>query len=371
MQTPVAFDEMARLEALNRYELTESEADPLLDTLATMAAAACNTPIAQIGFLDRERLWIKSAIGLQPRQVPRRASYNAYAICKQGEVLVVPDATVDWRFARNPLLAHDPPVRFVAAAPLIEPSGFAIGTIVVMDYQPRGLLESEQRELRMVAAHAIALLEYRQQVRRLECEIAERTAYERRIAVQQQELLASNAALSVESLTDSLSHLGNRRAFEQQLATAVRHARRLLYPLSLLMIDIDQFKGINDTFGHAAGDQIIRRVARVIGQIVRATDFAARFGGDEFAAILPGTDLRGARVIAERCRAAIEKEPWQRAPVRISIGIGQLSPGAVDGSALIEDADRSLLRAKQQGRNRIADMTPLRLAVAAGVHRAN
>ena len=356
MQSPVPFDEVARLEALHRYELSENEGDPLFDNLVAMAAVVCRTPIAHIGLLDHDRLWIKSGVGLARRRVPRHASFSAYAICKKGEVLVVPDTRRDCRFAHNPLLALDPPVRFCAAAPLIEPSGYAIGTIVIMDYEPRTMSAAERLELRLLAQHGVALLEYRQQVRRLERELSERTMYERRIAVLQHQLVATNAALCIDSLTDSLSQLGNRRAFDQHLAEEVQRARRLLYPVSLLMIDIDYFKQFNDAYGHPLGDQIIQCVAKVLGQAVRTTDFVARLGGDEFAAILPGTDLHGARIMAERCRIAIENERWPHEPVRISVGIGQLSPGAQDGSALVDDADRSLLNAKQNGRNRVATL---------------
>ena len=355
MTSPVPFDELSRLEALHRYDLLESESDPLFDDLVAMAATVCRTPIAQIGFLDRERLCVKSAVGLPVRSLPRRESFSAYAICKQGEILVIPDTHQDWRFAKNSLVAHDPPVRFLAAAPLIERSGYAIGTLIVMDYQPRERSEAQQRVLRSLAQTAMALLEARQTVRRLEGEICERVAYERRFAEVHKQLLATNAVLSVESLTDSLTHLGNRRAFEQHLVAEVNRAHRLGYPLALLMIDIDHFKQFNDTYGHPLGDQIIRDVSDLLGRTVRTTDFVARLGGDEFVAILPGTDLHGARIMAERCRLAIETETASKRPVHISVGIAQLPSGAVDGSALMADADRSLRRAKQQGRNQVAD----------------
>ena len=166
-------------------------------------------------------------------------------------------------------------------------------------------------------------------MRRLEGEISERTQYERRLAALQQQLQTTNALLGAASMTDSLTRLANRRAFERRLAAEVDRVNRQLYPLSLLMIEIDQFKQINDTFGHPAGDQVIRRVAEVIGRSARTTDFVARLGGDEFAAILPGTDSLGAEIIAERCRAAIEDSRWPNHPVRISVGVGQLTPDAL------------------------------------------
>ena len=356
MSSPVPFDELARLKALSRYELLDAQQDPLFDDLVAIAAATCRTPIAHIGFLDRDRLWIKSGIGLTHQHMPRRGSFSAYAICDHGELLVIPDTHRDRRFANNPLLAHVPPIRFLAAAPLIEPSGYAIGTLAVMDYQPRGLTDAERLVLRTLAGTAIALLDSRQLVRRMQREIEERKVNEARIEAFQQQLLATNAALNVESMTDSLSSIGNRRAFEQRLSDELTRVQRSSYPLSLLMIDIDHFKQFNDTFGHPVGDQIIRQVAAVIARAVRVTDFPARLGGDEFVAILPYTPLQGARMIAERCRLAVERECWPQRPVHISVGTAQFLPGAMDATALIADADLSLRRAKQLGRNQVADL---------------
>lgn len=355
MTSPIPFDEVARLKALNRYGLLTREADPLLEDVVAMAAMVCQTPIAQIGFLGRDRLWIKAGVGLPLRRVPRRASFSAYAICKQGEILVVQDTYEDWRFSENPLLAHTPAVRFFAAVPLIEPSGFAIGTLIVMGYQPRGLSDKERRVLCALAQTAMALIEARQMVRRLEGEISERIAYERRSNVRQDLLVAANAALCAETLTDSLSQVGNRRAFEQYLDSELQRVRRLSYPLSLLMIDIDHFKQFNEDYGHQTGDEIIRSVAQVIGRTIRTTDFVARIGGDEFVVLLPNTDARGARIMAERCRGAIEAEASPQHPVHISVGIAQLSPQTLDGPALIAAADQALRRAKQLGRNQVAD----------------
>ena len=359
MDTPVPFDEDARLESLNRYALRDPQEDRQFDRLVALAASVCRTPIALLGFMDRDRLSFKSTVGLAVAFVPRRISFGAHAICKPDEIMVVPDARHDARFAKSPLVTREPRVRFYAAAPLVESSGHAIGTLAIMDYVARGLSDPERLTLHTLADQVVALLDLRQKVRRLEGEISERTQYERRLTAFQQQLQTTNALLGAASLTDSLTRLSNRRAFEQRLATEVDRVNRLLYPLSLLLIDIDHFKQINDTFGHPAGDQIIRRVAEIIGRTARTTDFAARLGGDEFAVILPGTDSLGAAIIAERYRAAIEASRWpNQHPVRISVGVGQILPDALDGSELIVAADQALLRAKQSGRNRVAVKRP-------------
>jgi len=355
MNIPVPIDELSRLEALNRYDVLSDAADPLFDNIVGLAAAVCHAPIAKLGFLDRNQLWVKAAIGLDIGRIPRWASYSAYAICKHRQILVVPDARLDERFKKNPLLASEPPVRFLAAVPLIEPTGYAIGTLTVMDYQPRDLSEAEREQLCALGETAVMLLESRQMVRRLQGEVAERTAYERRAAVAHRRLLDTNAALSLESLTDPLTGIGNRRAFDQQLPHDIELTRRLSYPLSLLMMDIDHFKTFNDTYGHPFGDQVLCRVADVVRGALRRTDFAARLGGDEFAAILPGTDVQGARVIAERCRLAVRQKVLPSGVAHISIGVAQLSGDAPDAGKLVADADLSLQQAKRLGRNRVGE----------------
>ena len=368
MNIPVPIDELSRLEALNRYDVLHEAADPLFDNIVGLAAALCHAPIAKIGFLDRNQLWVKAAVGLDIGRIPRWASFSAYAICKHRQILVVPDARLDERFRKNPLLASDPPVRFLASVPLIEPTGYAIGALTVMDYQPRDLSQAEREQLLALAETAVMLLESRQMVRRLEGEVAERTAYERRAAAEHRRLLDTNAALSLESLTDPLTGIGNRRAFDQQLPHEIELSRRLSYPLSLLMMDIDHFKAFNDTYGHPFGDQVLRRVSAVITGALRRIDFPARVGGDEFAAILPGTDAQGARVIAERCRLAVTHKVLPRGVAHISIGVAQHSPHAPGLGTLIAEADESLQQAKRLGRDRIGGPIGTAAATPAAAH---
>ena len=349
MSIPVPIDEVSRLEALNRYALLTPEADPLFDNVVTLAASVCHTPIAKIGFLDRNQLWIKAAVGLDIGRIPRLASYSAYAICKQRQILVVPDVRLDTRFADNPLLACEPPVRFLAAVPLIEPTGYAIGTLTIMDYQPRELCQVECDQLYALAHIAVTLLDSRQQARRLQGEVAERAGYERRAAAQHRHLLNSHAALSLESLTDSVTQMGNRRAFEQQLPHEVRRACRLSYPLSMLKIGIDHFKAFNDTYGHPFGEQLLCRVAEAIGNALHTTDFSVRCGSDEFAVIVPGMDLSEARRLAERCRIAVEQEVVPRGVARISVGVAQLAADDRTGDHLVAQVEQSYRRAREVG----------------------
>jgi diguanylate cyclase (GGDEF)-like protein len=158
-----------------------------------------------------------------------------------------------------------------------------------------------------------------------------------------------------EAFTDHLTGLANRRRFERQLEREVARTERYGHPFCLLMIDIDNFKAVNDTFGHDAGDEALRRVANVIQSGTRGIDTGARIGGDEFAVILPETNLGRGLEVAERLRvaiAALEIEPAGR--VTASIGVAELPSCATSGSGLRPAADAALYDAKRGGRDSVA-----------------
>ena len=171
------------------------------------------------------------------------------------------------------------------------------------------------------------------------------------------ELNGLNARLHLEATTDALTGCVNRRRFMQMLDTECARVRRHGGALSLLMADIDHFKRINDTHGHAVGDLALKHLAAVAARLLRHEDVFARIGGEEFVFLLPQTTLNGALAFAERVRAAIQAEPLAGAagPIAFTVSIGAAtSGGAADsGSALLERADRALYAAKRSGRNRV------------------
>jgi len=168
-----------------------------------------------------------------------------------------------------------------------------------------------------------------------------------------------NDRLELMAVTDGLTGLANRRHFNQTLDREWRRARREIDLVSLLMIDIDHFKGYNDRLGHLAGDECLRRVAQAIGSCVRRPlDLAARYGGEEFAVVLPGTDAAGAMAVAQRVREAVAAaampHPDSGKFVTVSIGIATLRPIADDSETLlIAASDEALYRAKDAGRDRV------------------
>lgn len=162
-----------------------------------------------------------------------------------------------------------------------------------------------------------------------------------------------------DAVTDKLTGLANRRAFDQALADSLERARAERTPLSLLMLDVDYFKKFNDTFGHKIGDEVLRLVARTLIDNVKGRDTAARYGGEEFAIILPDTPLAMARIVAEQVRSAMASRRIVRrnsgvdyGQVTLSVGIALLRD-ADDVDALVSRADDALYAAKRNGRNRV------------------
>jgi diguanylate cyclase (GGDEF)-like protein len=173
----------------------------------------------------------------------------------------------------------------------------------------------------------------------------------------QAELREKNEALERLSAIDVLTDLCTRRALFERLEVEFRRARRYSTPMAVLMIDIDHFKRVNDQYGHPGGDVVLRGVAQLLSEQLRATDLAGRYGGEEMAVAMQA-DLPGARLVAERYRQAVEEAVFQSpdgrdVQVTVSIGIGELEEGMESADQVLEHADRALYRAKDGGRNRV------------------
>lgn len=182
------------------------------------------------------------------------------------------------------------------------------------------------------------------------------------------EWLASQAAIALENarlhhavqrqaITDELTGLVNRRRFFEALETEIARAVELGRPLSLVLADLDKFKRVNDRFGHPAGDEVLKAFARLISEHVREVDVAGRLGGEEFALLLPETDVEGAHAGAERLRRAVDRRPLtlttgEKLSVTASFGVAQLESGQ-SGDEFLRCCDLALYRAKADGRNRV------------------
>ena len=189
-------------------------------------------------------------------------------------------------------------------------------------------------------------------------ELIARVRAGKRIVDLQQELMETNRRLELLSITDGLTKLNNHRHFQDELVRAFEESQRYQRPLSLAMIDIDFFKKVNDAYGHAVGDEVLRAVSALYKGSVRSTDLVARYGGEEFAVIMPETELNDGITFAEQIRMMIEATAidTQAGPLKVtvSIGIASVPRSSIhDPKDLIVAADKALYRAKKGGRNQV------------------
>ena len=177
------------------------------------------------------------------------------------------------------------------------------------------------------------------------------------------------SALQYESVTDHLIGIHNRRYLDRKMEEEISRARRYDVPLSLLMLDIDHFKNVNDRYGHQIGDRVLMSLGQLLFREVRDTDIVARYGGEEIVVLAPHTNVPSAVELAERLRKAVassimvpanEYEKRQAITITVSVGVAGMDEKVHDHQAFIHRADQALYRAKQQGRNRVVDFESLK-----------
>ena len=335
-------DEDRRLAALDELQVLDTGAEAVFDDVVLLASQLCGTPIALVSLIDAERQWFKARVGLDASETQRDVSFCGYAILGD-DTLLVPDATLDERFADNPLVLGPPYIRFYAGRPLRAGNGQAIGTLCMVDPRPRSMTEAQQANFRDLATLAEGYLQLRS-------------------------LIQSNRDLRVEmdreqrkALLDPLTQLWNRGGLLTFQDRECRLARESHVQLGVIYADLDHFKAINDKYGHAAGDQVLCECARRLRAALRPDDLLVRQGGEEFVALLKVKDGEELQRVAERVRQLIGHEPVPLAcgplPVSLSIGCTLLAAEEQIDQAL-ERADAALYSAKQAGRDRVSFSAP-------------
>ncbi len=344
-------DEPARLAALRATRLLDSPREQSFDDLVALAAAVTGASMSAVSLVDADRQWFKACWGFEASQTALQYSLCAHAILQPRQMLVVEDTLADPRFAGFELVGGPLGVRFYAGVPLLDGEGNPLGTLCVFDTRPRGQDAVQATALRALARQAGYLIELRRTTEALNLQMRERAWYEQQLLHYSQLLEEQNADLALQTRTDPLTGLTNRRGFGEALALAVEQAAADGLPLSVAILDLDHFKAVNDAWGHAEGDRVLARAGRLLASHVQHPALAGRYGGEEFAVLLPGMDLAQAHgYCLQLCRAVAALEG--NFEVTTSIGVSQWRADEEPLHALTR-ADAALYRAKQGGRNRV------------------
>ena len=308
-------DEAARSAALRSLELLDTGPEERFDHVTRLAQRLFNVPIALVTLVDGDRVWLKSSRGFDAQEASRETSFCGHAILNHG-IMNVPDATLDSRFQDNPFVVGDPQIRFYAGCPIAGPSGHLLGTLCIVDSKRREMTSVDESNLRDLAD------------------------------IVEQEIAAQQLAT-----VDTLTGLSNRRGFELLAGKILQTFRRRSVPATVLFIDLDGFKSINDQFGHSKGDDALREFAHVLEMEFRESDVVARLGGDEFVVLLGETENTSSAT--ERINEALERrnrasaEPYQLAA---SVGTAIYDPHGADTlEELLLRADAAMYVAKRRG----------------------
>jgi diguanylate cyclase (GGDEF)-like protein len=317
-----------------RVSVSTIDLDDLLQAILMSALRFTGIPAGSVALYDQKKseLTLRAHCGLSEAFVERstwpvKPGGLTDQLLKRDEILFVED-TEQVSFFNNPLAVNEG-IRSLICIPLVS-KGAIQGVLYLDDFVPRAFDKERMKLISVVASFAAMAIE--------------------------------NATLHHETrqmaITDLLTGLYNRRYFEQVLTQELTRAKRYKLTCCLLILDVDNFKNFNDTFGHPMGDRILATIGETITKMLRSVDFAFRYGGEEFAIILPETDLNCARDVAERIRRCVIEDSGkimrdtQKELVTVSTGIACYPHDAVTGETLFAVADRLLYKAKDSGKNR-------------------
>lgn len=313
------FDEQGRQRSLDRLQVVGSNTEKAFEQIVDLVKTTLNAPICAVSLIDNDRQWFKAVRGLSVNQTPRNIAFCDHAIRAEAP-FIIENASLDTRFAANPLVLGEPFIRAYLGIPLKLSDGYIVGTLCAIFQQPRSFSQ-----------HDIAILQ------------------------SFANLVVGELELRTIAFTDDLTNLLSRKAWRDRVETEIDRATRYAAPMSVLMLDLDHFKNINDTFGHDVGDMVLRKTAKVINLVLRKHDLSGRLGGEEFGMCIVNASAEAGMAIAERIRKLIAelKFPEHRGlSCSASIGVTAFEPGK-DLDDLLKIADDALYEAKRSGRNRV------------------
>ena len=326
-----------RLAALQQLDLLDTPRDEGFERIVRLIKQIFSIDIGIVSLIDAHRQWYKACSGLSADEVSLDDTF-CRCVVDCDEPVIVQDATKDARFSRHSAVTGEDHIRFYAGVPLRTKAGHMIGTVCAIDRRPRSFGSRDLDILQELAGAAMDRIE-----------------------------LVQSAA------TDSLTEAMTRRAFKQEADQLISLALRHQHDLSCIAFDIDHFKKVNDTYGHAAGDAVLKAVASICKATLRAGDLFGRIGGEEFAVVLPHVDREGAFAVAEKLRAAIASEIIRgdhgALTVTASFGTSALSIVSQEIETLLAQADAAMYQAKHSGRNRCVSWSSIHADHAIGARR--
>jgi diguanylate cyclase (GGDEF)-like protein len=302
-------DEESRLVELNSLGILDSAEEERYDRFIRLAKRTFNVPFASFSLVDDSREWFKSRHGYDAMEIPLRDSFGIHAIYNR-HALVVHDATRDPRFSSQ---AMESGIKFYAAFPIRTHRDQVIGTLNIADTTPRNFSDEDHKCLSDLA-----------------CMIEEE--------------------INLQSIAniDDLTSLFNRRGFMGVGQHAIAICKRMRRPATVMFFDLDGFKQVNDTYGHAEGDRVLKNIGTLLRSVFRNSDVVARMGGDEFCVLLTGTDTdhvdRPLHNLADSIQVQNENTPYE---IGYSVGVVEYEDRHDDITKLMEEADHLMYQQKR------------------------
>lgn len=307
------------------------------ERITRIARRALGVPVAAITLLSAEKQWFKSVAGWAVAELPSDLSLCRLTLDSGAEILA--DTKSDPRTARHPLVASKPNFRFYAGQALSDGSGLVAGTFCVFDLKPRHLNDTDRACFAALAA------------------LAERELADEHLRSVHASLTSKLGLARRQAMIDPLTRLWNRHGAMVLSASAFQRADHAKTPVGIALLDLDDFKRINDTYGHRTGDEVLRRIGERLVSNIRTNDIACRLGGDEFLLLFENSDAEATAAGVARVLGALSRSPLQTRDgllnASASAGYTVRAPGEeAPIEALIERADRRLLQSKLSGRKR-------------------